>query len=278
MNRHLITRRAFARKCLGAALPILTLPASSVLAQATQVPQSGLFKCYPKESPYSSILLSYSFRHAKGGLLIVPAYGTGNKSIDVLYGSAVLNGNVVTLSKAIVDPETLSPESTADTVPDFAKTIRIVLGPPVNLILADGRSFVMRDASNDPAPENVFPECFLSTACVISRGLPDDCVELQTLRHFRDGYLCGEVSDGPALIRGYYAIAPGVVRGINALDDSTRIWDHVYHTLVSPTVAHIRAGRPSRAVDHYTTCCLDLADRMVGIDPKIIMPCSPAQA
>ena len=271
MNRHLITRRAFARKCIGAALPILTLPASSVLAQATQVPQSGRFYCH-SEDPDFKISVSYSFHHAKGRLLIVHTYGT-EKMIDVQYGSAVLNGNVVTLSKAIVDPENLCPDSTADTVPDFAKTIRIVLGPPVKLILADDRSFAMQDTSNEPVPE-----CFLSTACMISRGLPDDCVELQTLRHFRDGYLCGEVSDGPALIRGYYAIAPGVVRGINALDDSTRIWDHVYHTLVSPTVAHIRAGRPSRAVDHYTTCCLDLADSMVGIDPKITMPCSPAQA
>lgn len=31
--------------------------------------------------------------------------------------------------------------------------------------------------------------CYLTTACVAARGLPDTCTELQTLRAFRDGVL-----------------------------------------------------------------------------------------
>ena len=31
--------------------------------------------------------------------------------------------------------------------------------------------------------------CYLTTACVAARGLPDTCIELQTLRAFRDGVL-----------------------------------------------------------------------------------------
>ena len=38
--------------------------------------------------------------------------------------------------------------------------------------------------------------CFLTSACVEARGLPDDCYELRVLRNFRDSYLvkqdCGE--------------------------------------------------------------------------------------
>ena len=31
--------------------------------------------------------------------------------------------------------------------------------------------------------------CFLTSACVAARGLPDDCAELTALRAFRDGYV-----------------------------------------------------------------------------------------
>ena len=34
--------------------------------------------------------------------------------------------------------------------------------------------------------------CYLTSACVMARGLPDHCEELETLRLFRDEYLAGQ--------------------------------------------------------------------------------------
>ena len=47
------------------------------------------------------------------------------------------------------------------------------------------------DGKNTPSgsKENDNGGCYLTTACVAARGLPDTCAELQTLRAFRDGIL-----------------------------------------------------------------------------------------
>lgn len=49
--------------------------------------------------------------------------------------------------------------------------------------------------------------CFLTSACVEAKGLPDDCSELSVLRHFRDSYLAG-IEEGKAEICEYYHVAP----------------------------------------------------------------------
>ena len=65
--------------------------------------------------------------------------------------------------------------------------------------------------------------CFLTSACVNAKGLPDDCYELTTLRKFRDEYLskqeCGECE-----IAHYYHVAPAIVERINASKNSTAVF------------------------------------------------------
>ena len=51
--------------------------------------------------------------------------------------------------------------------------------------------------------------CFLTTACTEAKGLPDNCRELETLRHFRDNYMMN-VPEGKADIAHYYKTAPSV--------------------------------------------------------------------
>ena len=80
--------------------------------------------------------------------------------------------------------------------------------------------------------------CYLTTACVESRGLPDDCGELETLRAFRDTYLASQ-PNGKEEIAAYYRMAPGIVSAINALENRDAIWDQVYAELVEPCVALI---------------------------------------
>lgn len=150
MNHHLITRRSFARKCLGAALPILSLPASSALAQATQVPKSGTFECLPEGGPFSKIFASYIiFDPGEGAVHLSHRRGDITATL-VDYGSAVLSGNEVVLSRASISPQSISGAGMAGTVPDCAKTVRLILSPPVKLILADGTTFLMRNTKDDP--------------------------------------------------------------------------------------------------------------------------------
>ena len=99
--------------------------------------------------------------------------------------------------------------------------------------------------------------CYLTSACVQARGLTDDCVELTTLRRFRDGYL-RESAEGAADIEHYYASAPQIVQAINASADAETIWARVYDELVAPCVALIREGRMEDTYRHYKRYSLEL--------------------
>jgi len=56
--------------------------------------------------------------------------------------------------------------------------------------------------------------CFITTAICNEFGKPDDCYELTTLRKYRDEWLAKQ-TDGTALIREYYAVAPFLVKMID---------------------------------------------------------------
>lgn len=74
--------------------------------------------------------------------------------------------------------------------------------------------------------------CFLTTACTVFRGLPDNCNQLETLRKFRDGYVKKQ-PNGKELINEYYLKAPQVVRMIETMDTTVQekvygiIFDHI---------------------------------------------------
>jgi hypothetical protein len=61
--------------------------------------------------------------------------------------------------------------------------------------------------------------CFLTTACVEYAGLPDDCVELQTMRRFRDRYIAS-LPHGDELLEDYYRTAPIIVRRLKEQGNS----------------------------------------------------------
>lgn len=92
-------------------------------------------------------------------------------------------------------------------------------------------------------------KCYLTSACVAYRGLPDDCHELTVLRAFRDGWLAAQ-PQGPALIEQYYAAAPGIVDAIEASGVARAIYARVFGVIRS-CVASIEAGRPQQAMQHY---------------------------
>lgn len=88
--------------------------------------------------------------------------------------------------------------------------------------------------------------CFLTSACVEAKGLPDDCHELTVLRRFREGYLLS-LPEGREEIAEYYFVAPQIVSAIKNRADYLDIFDSIYTKLVKPCVNMIERGKNENA-------------------------------
>ncbi len=95
-------------------------------------------------------------------------------------------------------------------------------------------------------------DCFLTTACIRAKQLPDDCTELTALRNFRDTALIA-TSEGKNLVKKYYNIAPQIVQEINTYSNSTEIWTLLYDELVQGTVSLIDDNKAADAVSLYSS-------------------------
>ena len=91
--------------------------------------------------------------------------------------------------------------------------------------------------------------CFLTTACCVYKGLPDDCHELQSMRNLRDNYIKTQ-SYGEDLINNYYAEAPKIVAAINASEDRNTILEDTYQKIVM-IVHSIDGGKYDEAIILY---------------------------
>ncbi len=98
--------------------------------------------------------------------------------------------------------------------------------------------------------------CFLTTACCSYKGLPDDCMELETLRAFRDGYLMRQ-EYGPELIRMYYEDAPAIVQMIQGKPNRDAVWQSVYEQ-IGKIVEMIQQERFETAVISYLMMVYEL--------------------
>lgn len=92
--------------------------------------------------------------------------------------------------------------------------------------------------------------CFLTTACVEHKGLPDDCHELTAMRYMRDEWLAKQPG-GQAEIDEYYEIAPGIVERISMRDDADDVWERLYQEYILPCVAAADAGEYEKAHEMY---------------------------
>lgn len=102
--------------------------------------------------------------------------------------------------------------------------------------------------------------CYLTSACVYAKGLPDDCYELETLRRFRDEYMM-VIPHGPEDIQRYYTIAPFIVKCINSKENSMRQWNEIYEDLVVPCVGLIEERRFAETYAKYKAYALRLAHK-----------------
>lgn len=102
--------------------------------------------------------------------------------------------------------------------------------------------------------------CYLTTACVRAKGLPDDCYELETLRQFRDGWLKVQ-PNGQADICHYYHTAPRIVAAIDESADSAATYDKLYAELVQPCVSMIEQKEYKGAYRLYRRISLELEQK-----------------
>ena len=84
-------------------------------------------------------------------------------------------------------------------------------------------------------PSGSDESCFVTTACIRAKGLPDDCEELTVLRAFRDKWVRTR-ENGREEIQLYYDLAPGIVAKIDRLPDANEIWSAVYEEMIRPCV------------------------------------------
>lgn len=108
--------------------------------------------------------------------------------------------------------------------------------------------------------------CYLTSACVEYRGLPDDCNELAVLRAFRDGWLSAQPG-GPALIDEYYRVAPAIVDAIEMTGLQRAIYPRVF-SVVRGCVQSIEARRPSQAMQAYRSLVETLQTLLLEPKPK----------
>lgn len=72
--------------------------------------------------------------------------------------------------------------------------------------------------------------CYITTACMLIRGLPDDCEELTVLRQLRDEYIVS-LPHGKKLVKLYYAYAPAIVLAIDQREDYFEIYQKLYRII-----------------------------------------------
>lgn len=108
-----------------------------------------------------------------------------------------------------------------------------------------GRSGEQLDSDKDKGSS-----CFLTTACVETLGLPDDCDELTTLRRFRDTYMLS-FEKGRAEVKEYYDKAPKIVKAISAKPNAPMIYRCIFNEVILPCVRFIKQGHLELARTTY---------------------------
>ena len=104
--------------------------------------------------------------------------------------------------------------------------------------------------------------CFLTSACVSAKGLPDDCYELQTLRNYRDNWLT-KAEGGLAAISHYYIVAPKIVAAIDKLAERNEIYSMIYDKMIKPCVEFIEQKKYQDAFELYRNMTLQLANQYI---------------
>lgn len=111
--------------------------------------------------------------------------------------------------------------------------------------------------------------CYITTACVETKGLPDNCFELESLRNFREVFLL-KSKDGLEAVKRYYKIAPEIVKNIYTDEHFKDVYNDLYQKLVLGSLQFIARGRNYEAFKNYEKITLDLEQRYGDNESKIL--------
>ena len=99
---------------------------------------------------------------------------------------------------------------------------------------------------NSPSTSN----CYITTAVCEYYGKSDDCVELETLRLFRDNWLI-EQEDGKLLIKRYYLEAPGIVQWMKESGNFDKLCNYLLNKYILPCVELIKGKKFEECKTRY---------------------------
>ena len=99
--------------------------------------------------------------------------------------------------------------------------------------------------------------CYITTACITAKNLPDNCYELETLREFRDNYIV-KTPKGKEWVQMYYLNAPNIVERIDNRSNKQEIYDYIYKNLVTKSVELIENKNYDTAFHFYKDCVTKL--------------------
>ena len=168
-----------------------------------------------------------------------PMYGEMKVSVMKKDGSIVLYENV---KKASLSGSELS----IQTLDEQTKKVSLYEGFRVNGV-----------GPTDHGLSFPTPGCYLTSACVEAENLSDNCVELATLRNFRESYVLS-TEEGRLDIEHYYNVAPEIVNKINTLTNSQSVFKELYNTLVVTSVELIKQGELQTAYKLYKDKSIEL--------------------
>jgi hypothetical protein len=100
--------------------------------------------------------------------------------------------------------------------------------------------------------------CYITTACVQHKGLPDDCEELMLLRSFRDNYLLAR-ENGKELLQLYYDHSPLILHSISRRPDEDEILARLYK-IIRECADEIKNGRDEIAYAIYCKMVVELKE------------------
>lgn len=92
--------------------------------------------------------------------------------------------------------------------------------------------------------------CYITTCCMTYKGLPDNCVELEVLRKYRDK-LIQEDPEFRAKVIEYYRNAPLIIQQIENHTKKEDVYNELYNEMIKPCIDLLNAGQIDKAKNLY---------------------------
>lgn len=92
--------------------------------------------------------------------------------------------------------------------------------------------------------------CFVTTAVCMGLKKPQDCPELAMMKRYRDEYLIKQ-TDGEALVKEYYDIAPTIVKRIARTEHAEDVYRYLWEHYLCECLALLESGKPKECGELY---------------------------